>query len=157
MGLIVRDNEYLGIAIALVSQAKENINISTFKVERTDKPKGRNIEELYKAIIEKIKQGVKVNLLFNWHDDKKSIAKTNLGAGQFLKNYGVKVKHLKNNRCCHAKILTVDSQKALLGSHNWSIRSFESNFELSYLIDEPETVKQIDSIFQRSWSDGKDF
>ena len=77
MAMIITDNEYLGMALALINNAKSKIWISTFKVERTEKPRGRKIENFFAALAEKAKAGVKVCVLFNWHDDKKSIARTN--------------------------------------------------------------------------------
>jgi len=156
MGLLVIDNQFLGIAQTLIEQAKSEICLSTFKLEINDKPRGRTLRKFFEALIEKVKSGVKVNVLFNWHDDKKSVAKTNYPASHYLKNAGAKVRYLKNNRCCHAKIILVDKEKALLGSHNLSIRSCENNFELSYLIPDPETVRQLGNVFEHSFMDAKE-
>jgi len=155
MGLLVVDNQFLSVAGALVAQAKKEICISTFKLEINEKPRGRDLKAFFQAIIEKVKSGVKVKLLFNWHDDKRSVALTNYPASIFLKNAGVDVRYLRNNRCCHAKLLMVDKEKVLLGSHNLSIRSTQANFELSYLIPDPETVAQVGAVFERFFTDAK--
>jgi phosphatidylserine/phosphatidylglycerophosphate/cardiolipin synthase-like enzyme len=155
MGLLVLDNQYLGIAQALVEQAKQEICISTFKLEINEKPRGRALKRFFESITEKIKQGVKVKVLFNWHSDQRSVAKTNLYASTFLKNQGAEVRFLKNNRCCHAKLLIIDREKVLLGSHNLSVRSCENNFELSYLIPDPETVAQVSAVFESSFGGGQ--
>jgi cardiolipin synthase len=157
MAMIIKDNEYLGMALALVNSAKAKIWISTFKVERTEKPRGRKIETLFAALAERAKAGVKVCVLFNWHDDKKSIARTNQSAGQWLKSNGIEVKHLRNNRCCHAKILSVDDEKAIIGSHNWSVRSLESNFEISCVLEDKDALGKLNGVFARSWQDAKNF
>ena len=155
MGLLVVDNQYISVAQALVEQAKKEICISSFKLEINEKPRGRTLKKLFDSVIEKLKTGVKVKILFNWHDDQRSVAKTNLYASSFLKAAGCDVRHLRNNRCCHAKLLIIDREKVLLGSHNLSIRSCENNFELSYLIPDPETVAQVGDVFERSFLDAK--
>jgi phosphatidylserine/phosphatidylglycerophosphate/cardiolipin synthase-like enzyme len=155
MGLLVKDNQFLSVALALIEQAKKEICISTFKLEISDKPRGRHLKNFFEKLVEKCKAGVKVNVLFNWHDDKRSVAKTNYSASIFLKNAGADVRYLQANRCCHAKLMIIDQEKVLLGSHNLSIRSCENNFELSYLIPDPETVAEVYSVFQRSFYDGK--
>jgi len=155
MGLLVVDNQYLSVAKALAEQAKKEICISTFKLEVTDKPRGRDLLEFFKAIVEKVKSGVKVKVLFNWHEDRRSVAKTNFYSSIFLKSAGVDIRHLKNNRCCHAKLLMIDKEKVLLGSHNLSVRSTQANFELSYLIPDPETVAQVSAVFERLFADAK--
>lgn len=155
MGLLVVDNQYLSVAQSLVEQAKKEICISTFKLEINEKPRGRTLKKFFESLAGRISQGVKVKVLFNWHDDQRSVAKTNYYASTFLKGKGADVRFLKNNRCVHAKLLLVDREKALLGSHNLSIRSCESNFELSYLIPDPETVANLSSVFEHSFMDAK--
>lgn len=155
MGLLVVDNQYLSLAQALIEQAKKEICVSTFKLEISEKPRGRPLKKFFDLLVDKLKTGVKVKVLFNWHDDQKSVAKTNYFASTFLKNAGADVRFLKNNRCVHAKLLLIDKEKALLGSHNLSIRSCESNFELSYLIPDPETVAQVSAVFESSFMSAK--
>lgn len=155
MGLLVVDNQYLSLAQGLIEQAKLEISLCTFKLEINDKPRGRTLKKFFDTLIERIKQGVKVRVLFNWHDDRRSVAKTNFYASHCLSDSGADVRFLKNNRCCHAKIILVDKEKALLGSHNLSIRSCENNFELSYLIPDPETVHQLSDVFEHSFLDAK--
>ena len=155
MGLLVKDNNFLSVALALIEQARKEICISTFKLEISDKPRGRALTEFFNRLIQKRKDGVKINVLFNWHDDKRSVAKTNYPASVILRNAGIDARYLEKNRCCHAKLLLVDGEKALLGSHNLSIRSVQSNFELSYLIPDPETVAEIQTVFRHSFEGGK--
>ena len=155
MGLLVVDNQFLPQAQALIELAKKEICISSFKLEINEKPRGRALKGLFDTIIEKIKSGVKVKILFNWHDDRRSVPKTNYHASIFLKSAGADVRYLQNNRCCHAKLLIIDKEKVLLGSHNLSIRSCENNFELSYLIPDPETVTQVSAIFESIFGGAK--
>jgi phosphatidylserine/phosphatidylglycerophosphate/cardiolipin synthase-like enzyme len=155
MGLLVMDNAFLPVAQAIVAGAKKEICISSFKLEISDKPRGRDLKNFFESIIEKQRQGVKVKVLFNWHDDRRSVAKTNYSASLFLKNAGIDIRYIKNNRCCHAKLLMIDKEKILLGSHNLSIRSTQNNFEASYLIPDPETVAEVSAIFERIFADAK--
>ena len=155
MGLLVVDNQFLPQAMALLEVATQEICISSFKIEISDRPRGRNLKAFFEKLLEKQKTGLKVKILFNWHDDRRSVAKTNYFASTFLKNAGCDVRYLTNNRCCHAKLLLIDKEKALLGSHNLSVRSCDANFELSYLIPDPETVAQISDIFEHIFKDAK--
>jgi phosphatidylserine/phosphatidylglycerophosphate/cardiolipin synthase-like enzyme len=155
MGLLVVDNQFLSVAKSLIKQAKKEICICSFKLEVSDKPRGRKLKEFFEGLIERRKAGVKINVLFNWHDDRRSVAKTNYYASMFLKNAGVETRYLDANRCCHAKVIIVDQEKALLGSHNLSIRSCENNFEMSYLIPDPESVAHLHSVFSHSFNQAK--
>lgn len=155
MGLLVVDNQFLSIATSLVEQAKKEICISTFKLEVNEKPRGRTLKKFFDLVINKLKAGARVKVLFNWHDDRRSVPMTNYYASRYLKSAGADVRFLKSNRCVHAKLLLVDREKALLGSHNLSVRSCENNFELSYLIPDPESVANLSSVFDHSFMDAK--
>ncbi|MFA5430875.1 MAG: phospholipase D family protein [Candidatus Omnitrophota bacterium] len=149
------DNQFLPEAIALVKQARKEICISSFKLEISDKPRGRGLNDFFDEVITKAKEGIKVKVLFNWHDDRRSVPKTNEGAARSLRNHGADVRYLKNNRCCHAKILMIDREKILLGSHNLSIRSTQANFEMSYIIPDPETSAQVSVVFEKIFAGAK--
>jgi len=156
MGHIILDNDFLPIARAAIETAKNKIYISTFKAQLTDKPRGKKLAEFFSILIQKAKDGIKIRLLINWHADRKSVPLTNLAVMRELKLHNIKVKHLPNNRCCHAKVIIIDGRKAILGSHNLSVRSCQSNFELSYLIPDPESIKELTSIFEHSWQGAVD-
>lgn len=157
MGLIITDSEYLPAAKSLLEQAEKSIDIATFKLEDNDKPRGRKIKEFWQLLIEKAKNGIKVRLLMNWHDDKRSVARTNQAISTKLKQHQIPVRFLRNNRCCHAKILLADKKKALIGSHNLSIRSCQANFEISYLLSVPEEIANLSSTYEHSWQDAQIF
>lgn len=155
MGLLVKDNDYLQYANAMIAQAKKEICLSSFKLEISTVPRGRALKEFFDNLISKNSQGIKIKILFNWHDDRRSVAKTNFYASQFLKQSGIDIRYLKNNRCCHAKVLIVDKEKVLLGSHNLSVRSTQNNFELSYLISDIETAAEVGVVFDSLFADAK--
>lgn len=157
MGLLVRDEEYIPIALSMLQGARSSIYISTFKAEDNIKPFGVLLRKFFYELTLLAKKGIKIKVLLNWNEKRHSVAKTNFSVAQKLKGCGVEVKHLRNNRCCHAKLLIIDRVKALLGSHNLSIRSVSSNFELSYLIPDPESVRQLSSVFEQSFLDAQKF
>lgn len=70
---------------------------------------------------------------------------------QELKNSGVDVRYLKNNRCCHAKIVVIDRVICFVGSHNLSVRSCHNNFELSVFISETSLIDGIAGIFESTF------
>lgn len=151
MSLLIVDNQFLPYANVLADSAKSNLYISTFKAEMTNKPRGADLLEFFEKIKSAAKRHVRVWFLLNWNTDRRSVPKTNLYASLELKKAGVAVKYLKNNRCCHAKIIVADTDKALIGSHNLSVRSCHNNFELSTLIDDKRSVAQIAEMFEYSF------
>jgi len=51
--------------------------------------------------------------------------------------------------------LMIDREKILLGSHNLSIRSTQANFEMSYIIPDPETSAQVSVVFEKIFAGAK--
>lgn len=152
MGLLLKDNEFLPQAKALIESACKSIDISTFKAEITTKPRGLALLHFFKALLLKAKEGVRIRFLINWNNERRSCPKTNLYVITELKKANISIRHLKNNRCCHAKAIIIDKEKVILGSHNLSVKSCHNNFELSYLATEPETVNRLSSIFDQSFN-----
>jgi phosphatidylserine/phosphatidylglycerophosphate/cardiolipin synthase-like enzyme len=155
MGFTLFDEQFLPHAKALIETAKSTIYISTFKAEISHAPRGRRLTDFWDILTQKAKQGIKVFILLNWNKDKKSVAKTNLFAALEMKKHGAQIRHLKNNRCCHTKLILVDDKAALFGSHNLSIKSVMNNFEMSYLTKNPDTVKHIKKTFEFSFFDAQ--
>ena len=155
MGLLLKDNEFLPQARALVESATRSIDISTFKAEITTKPRGLALLHFFKTLLEKAKEGVKVRFLINWNEERRSCPKTNLYVITELKKANIKIRHLKQNRCCHAKAIIVDKEKAIIGSHNLSVKSCHNNFEISYIVQEPEVINRLQSVFDASFNDAQ--
>jgi len=157
MGLILTDNEFLPTARALIESATRSIDISTFKAEITTKPRGLALLHFFKALLLRAKAGVKVRFLINWNQERRSCPKTNLYVITELKKSNVDIRHLKNNRCCHAKAIIVDNKKMIIGSHNLSVKSCHNNFEVSYIVSSPDEVDSLSSVFNNSFMDAQKY
>lgn len=152
---ILTDEQFLPAALELIAAAEKSIFISTFKAELTTKPRGRRLNKFFDNVIEKSRQGVDVRLLISKRESYGHIPLTNLFAVREFKEHKVKVRHLRNSRLCHAKIIIVDGAMAILGSHNLSIRSCHNNFEISVRIDDPYAAGQLHGIYSAVWDDAK--
>lgn len=70
----------------------------------------------------------------------------NDAAAEWLTKNGVQVVWDEQERTSHAKILLVDDQVAIIGSHNWTRAALTGNREVSLLVTDPEQVGQIRSL-----------
>lgn len=147
--MILLDEEFLPQAFALIVGAKERIDISTFKAEINGKPRGLRLKQFFNLLYEKKSQGVQVNFLINWNDERRVVPAANITAIKELKAHNINVKILSGNRCCHAKIILVDKSKAIIGSHNLSVRSCHNNFEISYYIEDPAGTARLADIYNK--------
>jgi len=152
---VLVDNEYITRATEIISQAKSEILLSTFKIQSGTNKRTQILREMVDLLVEKLKQGVRVLLLINWKESRKGVPKTNEPVANLLRASGADVRYLKQGRCCHAKILLVDNSKVILGSHNWSAASLQENFEISLFIESAELARKIKDRWLRSYTEAK--
>jgi len=152
---ILYDNEFLLNAIQLIRGARHSIDISTFKAEMTTKPRGRKLLEFFLAIQAAALAGIPVRFLISKREDNGHVPFTNLYAVRELKANHVKVRHLRNSRLCHAKVIIVDGYQAIIGSHNLSVKACHNNFEVSCLITDSEALKRLLAIYNQTWENAK--
>lgn len=152
---ILLDEKFLPAAINLVSQAWHNIYVTTFKAEITTKPRGRLLRKFFQILCEKSQIGVDTRLILNKVSKMGSVPITNLYAMKELPKQGVAVRHLRNNRICHAKLIIVDNYAALVGSHNLSVKACHNNFESTILTCNKDIVKGLKQHFESLWENSQ--
>lgn len=145
--MLLVDNDFLPLARSIINSAQHRIDICTFKGELITKPRGKRLLFLFQNLYEKRAAGVEVRFLINWHDGKRGAPLANRNTINELKKNKIDVRGLTANRCCHAKIILVDGKKAIIGSHNLSVNSCHSNFEISYIIMDPASLARLASVF----------
>ena len=148
--MLLVDNEFLAQAIAFITTAQRRIDVATFKAEMTSKPRGRRLHTFFDELFKKREAGLQVNFLLNWNDDRRAVPACNRFTILELQRHKINVRILRNNRCCHAKIIIVDQSKAIIGSHNLSIKACHNNFETSYIILDPVNVARLSSVFEHT-------
>lgn len=148
--MLLIDNDFLPQATALISASHRRIDIATFKAEITSKPRGQRLRHFFDILFEKKSQGLQVNFLINWNTERRAMPPTNIFVIQELKRHKCNVRILRHDRCCHAKIIIVDQDKAILGSHNLSIKSCHNNFEASYLVLDPVSIARISAVYENT-------
>jgi len=152
---LLTNEQFLPAATDLIAAAKKSIFISTFKAELTTKPRGKRLMAFFNILLEKARLGLDVRFLISKREGYGHIPLTNLFAVRELKEKRVQVRHLRHSRTCHAKILIIDGELAILGSHNLGIKSCHSNFEVSLCIDDPHIAGQLQGIYSATWDDAK--
>ena len=148
------DNEFLTIAPFVIDQAKKKLLISTYRLQIHTKTKASNFLNLYKALVNAIARGVKVQVLAQYSEKIGLSPHSNLLSMAILKDKGAEVRFLKRGRISHAKMIIVDDAYLIMGSHNWSLSSLTRNFEFSVLLDDPESIAQAKAHYLVNWESG---
>jgi phosphatidylserine/phosphatidylglycerophosphate/cardiolipin synthase-like enzyme len=153
---ILQDNIFIQAATRIVAAAAREILISTFKLEYPSR-KCLPLKEFFDTLIDKASAGLDIHILFNWHPNLYSVPRTNFPTARFLKEKGIHLRYLENSRCCHSKLLLADKDYMIIGSHNLSIASARSNFDVSLSLRYNRLVFEAHARFWAVYSGAKPF
>lgn len=151
---VLADEQFIKAAIEAIERAKRTIDIATFKAEISHTPRGRILMQFWEQLAAKQDEGVSVRILLNETAPASYTPASNRYAFRWFKDQGFDLKRLSGNRCCHAKMLIVDDARAIIGSHNLSIRSCRNNFEMSIQIDARGVISRLRDEFNKAFESG---
>ena len=121
-------------------------------MEMTAKPRGRKLVDLFHALAMKAESGVDVKILVNVRADLPHVPASNAYAVQMLRQRNIEIRQPRLGRVCHAKVIIADDCKAIIGSHNLSVKSCHSNFEISVLLTDKRTLDVLVPFFLHTFS-----
>lgn len=154
---VVSDNNYLQAAYALLAAAKKEILLSSYKFQISHVPRARRFTRLINALTNAMSRGVRFKMILHYTPNMKGVPRENLPAMEFLKKKGADIRYITMSRIVHAKILIVDSNAMMIGSHNWSISSMTANAELSLLVKDSLSIQQTQNYFLNLWEKATPF
>jgi len=67
---------------------------------------------------------------------------------KILKEIGCEAKKIISKRLLHCKIMIIDDEIAITGSHNYTQSAFEMNYELSVILKGRENIDDIIKFFE---------
>jgi len=107
-----------------------------------------HLEEIFKLINAKSKQGVVVELYVNNYDSVKAVlSDIEHTKRHFFKVYEYSGKADDKMASLHAKIIIADEEKMLVSSANLSYHGFDGNIEIGTLVTSRKKVAQVQNIF----------
>lgn len=148
---VIKNEEYLAVALDILSQARHRVDICTYKFELSARPDARGLNSLVRILYNLANNKVLVRVLLNTTGRRSGLARINENAGRVLKKHGLEVRTLPDGRCQHAKILIVDGCLGIIGSHNWSPKSMTDNFEVSVVFYGAQYLVRIQEHFEKIW------
>lgn len=132
--LISRD--YPKKVIPLITGAKKSIDVIVFDWGWYPDEIGEPIQIFNNSIYNANKHGVKVRALV-----QKRLIKT------ILEKCGIEVKLLQSNKLLHIKLMIIDDEIAILGSHNYTKNAFNLNYEVSVIIYDFKSILELKNYF----------
>lgn len=122
--------------IPLIDQAKTSIDIVVFDWRWYPQDPGASVQLFNQAIIRAVRRGVRVRAIAN-----------NDEIVRILNKEGCQAKKLLTQRLVHPKIMIIDSETVITGSHNYTQSAFQMNLEVSMILRGREEIKRILEFF----------
>jgi phosphatidylserine/phosphatidylglycerophosphate/cardiolipin synthase-like enzyme len=122
--------------IPLIHQAKHSLDILVFDWRWYPSEPDSPVQLFNQAILQAAKRGIKVRALVN-----------HLDIVDLLRKYGVDARKANTKTLVHAKLMIVDSDIVVVGSHNYTQSAFERNFECSLIVKSDSCVAELQQYY----------
>lgn len=112
--------------IPLLDSAKKNIDIAVYDWRWYANQPAHAVQQFNIALVRAVQRGVLVRAVVNTTEIVPQ-----------LKKVGIQARGLKDARTLHTKLILIDGELAIIGSHNFTRNAFGSNIEVSLAVGIP--------------------
>lgn len=129
-------SEYPKKVIPLINGAKKNIDIAVYDWRWYPDEPAHPVQQFNTSIVRAVGRGVRV----------RAIVEAPLILSILL-SAGIKAREMRDKRTLHAKMILIDDQTLIIGSHNFTRNAFGSNIEASVIVDLPAGEARFSQFF----------
>lgn len=137
---MILKNNYVDMLIKAIDEEAEKIDVIMYLISPGYQVKNGSVEEIFRKLKEAKDRGVKVRIIT---DFPRSLV--------FAQEFDIEAKMTTSVRRLHAKAV-IFSEKAIVGSHNWTKMGLQNNSELSVLTNDFEEIQELNRIFEELWN-----
>ena len=148
-GAIAQD--YPKRVVPLVETAQNTIEILMYEWKWYGHESAGGVQKLNLALISAARRGVKIRVLLNIESMGHAITKINTRTAQILRLSNVEVKFGQVGIVTHAKMMILDDNILVLGSHNYSKAAFSRNQEASIIVEGRDEILPYRKYFKGLW------
>jgi len=152
---VIRNEQFYDACLWIFGSIRKNLDICTYKFELSNRADANGLNYLVRVLYSFAARHVRIRLLLHLAKCRSGLTRINEYAARQLKQHGIEVRSLPDDRCQHAKMILVDGHLGIIGSHNWSPKSLTENFEVSVLIAGKEHLASIQEHFDTIWEKSK--
>lgn len=137
--------------IEIIRRATKSIDIAAYTWKWYEHQASTAIQRLNYAIIEKARCGLPIRARFNHESGSRILTAENTRTAQKLRRYGIVTKFDHTAVMSHLKMIIVDNEIVIIGSHNLTTRSVSQNNETSVALIGREIARPYSDYFERLW------
>lgn len=138
--------------IPLINAAQNTIEVLMYEWKWYGHESAGGVQKLNLAIVAAARRGVKVRVLMNSEAMGHAITRINSKTQSMLQRYGIESKMGNFGGVVHAKMMIIDDDYLILGSHNYTKAAFSRNNEASIIVKGREEIKPYRDYFRDLWS-----
>jgi phosphatidylserine/phosphatidylglycerophosphate/cardiolipin synthase-like enzyme len=156
---ILRNTDYFYFMLEAVRTADERVWAAVFSMNLNFlNDTNLKVRDFAKELIAAQHRGVDVRVLLSGESvEYNAFRVANEMANDYLTSRGIEVRRYgsTDKRQSHSKYVIVDDGWVILGSHNWSPRSFALGRDDSVALRSTELNRRVTATFVNDWSQGK--
>ncbi len=137
---LIIGKEFATDVIPFIAQSKKTIDIVVFDWRWYPDQIGSAIQKFNNTIIAKAKNKAKIRVITNCQNTLNILAQN-----------GIKTKQWQSKKLLHTKLMIIDNEMVILGSHNYTMSAFTINYEVSVIIQDKEVVNRLKTYFENLW------
>lgn len=134
---ILIGREFAQEVIPLIQNAKKTIDIMVYEWRWYPNEIGSKIQVFNQAIVQANKRNIEV---------KAVVHKTLIA--EILRREKIKVRKVESSKVLHTKLMIIDNEIVILGSHNYTMNAFNINYEVSVIIHDEKIVLNLKQYFK---------
>lgn len=131
-------SDYPKKVIPLIDDARKSIEIVVYDWRWYANKPNHPAQQFNRALVRAVNRGVLVKAVCN----RPAIVSQ-------LQEVGIKARTLRDKRTVHTKLIIIDDETLVIGSHNFTQNAFSRNIETSVIVDIPDDVQRLREFFQR--------
>jgi phosphatidylserine/phosphatidylglycerophosphate/cardiolipin synthase-like enzyme len=142
--------DYYPEVLDLIKNAEKSIYLVMYAVQLRGRDEKDKVNTLLEELIEAKRRGVKVKVILETSGKKswgEYITGINDEVKKILQRNGIQVYLDDDKTTTHVKVLIVDDEVTVLGSHNWTFAAFTRNNESSVKIKSRPVAQKYISYF----------
>lgn len=149
---VLRNGKYVEVVGELIRAAERSVRVAMFQVQMQGKKARAGPRVLTEGLAWAGLNGIDCRVILNVVGARGRVGVVNRDAAVWLQERKVKVAQLWPRRLCHAKLVIIDDEVAVIGSHNWSVGAMGGNFEVSVVLEDWGAVVEMAAWFDLLWS-----
>ena len=133
-------SNYYNFLLEAVEAARQTIVVLMFDWRRYPNDPSCGVQKINQALFAARRRGVKVRMLIN-----------SSAAAKYFVDLGLEVKEYRGRGLLHSKLVVIDNNLTILGSHNLTMNALSNNQETSVAILDKPTALVFSEFFQQLW------